>query len=78
VDLKVFSLVSAPLSSSPAHGWTGLAQHFQLVRASRSKSRGAGWPGERSWESGTFPALLGTTPLELRPPPVPWSGWQTC
>lgn len=28
---KVFSLLPTPLISSAAHGWTGLAQHFQLV-----------------------------------------------
>ena len=67
MGLKVFGLLSTPLISS-AHGWPGLAQHFQLVRASRSKSRGAGWPGEHSWEVGTFASLGGIAPRELPPP----------
>lgn len=68
MGLKVFSLLSTPLNSSSAHGWTGLAQHFQLVQVSRSKSRGAGWPGEHSWEFSTFASLGGITPLELPSP----------
>lgn len=67
MGLKVFRLLCTPLISSAAHGWTGLAKHFQLVRVHSSKSRGAGvvWGVQLGVQHLRLTG--GITPLELPP-----------